>query len=227
MTRCKAVGAMNVVVGPNRSSAATATGRVEPGQHHDAATSQQRGAGEADRDRVVHGRAHQMRVGGVESPQVGLVLEQRPGLVLVEHTRPHPLGATGRPRRVVHGPHQRIGRQIGVGARQERAAARRIGHHQGRVGVGDERRRARPPSSVALSRTGTTPRRAAARTHTRRLADDGRQNSHAVARSDADMVERTRHPALRILGWPGLERLDPVRRSRARSGSQRRASPRS
>lgn len=112
--------------------------RVERAQDHHGASRQQRAAAEADGDRVVERRTHEVSVGGVELPEVGLLADQRGGLGVVEHPRPHALGLPGRSGRVVHRPGQGVGRDVGRLARGE---ARELGvvDHAGRPGVVEQR----------------------------------------------------------------------------------------
>lgn len=79
-----------------------------------------------------------MDVGGVEPPQVGFVLEEPTGVVVIEYSGPHPFGASRRPRRVVHGTGERIRSQFSAPTVEERSEAGVVENGERGLGVGDQ-----------------------------------------------------------------------------------------
>ena len=114
-------------------------GRIESAEDDTGPARQQGAGGETDGDRVVHGRADQVHVARAEVPQLGLVGEGGGRSVLVPQARPHALGPTGGARRVVHGPSQRVGRQVHGWAPVQGGEPGHVGDDERRPGVGHQR----------------------------------------------------------------------------------------
>ena len=124
--------------GPQLAQDPEGGGRLEPSQDGQGATPQQRARSEADRHRVVHRRADQVQVVGIELPQVGLVVEDRRRRRLVPQAGRHPLGPAGRPRGVVHGPGEGSRGQVDRVATVQRGQRLPVEHPEHRLGVGQQ-----------------------------------------------------------------------------------------
>ena len=209
---------MKAVVGRSRRSdrRAAAAASKRDRMANDAAP-QQRPGGEADRRRC--GTSASRPGGGrrVRTP-TGRPRRRRPAARSPRPSTPgrHPLGPAGRPRRVVHGTGQRVGRQLGRRALVERGQGL-VGRATVRTGSASASRRSRSAGSrVALSSTGTTPVAGGPEHGTEQVGRRRQAERHPVARAGSRRPPGAGRPALARLGLGRLEDLDrrPVRRHR-------------
>ena len=113
-------------------------GRVEVRQHRDAPAGQQGARGEAQGSGVVDRRDDEVDVVGPEAPELALLDHEVARVVRLEQARPHTLRSTGRARREVHGPAQRVGREVDGWSVQEGPQGGRVVHDQRGVEVAVE-----------------------------------------------------------------------------------------
>ena len=188
---------MNAVVGRSWSIASSRSDGVELAADHHRAACEQRATAESDGDRMMKRRADEVRVVGVETPLLGLLVVERFRLRLREHTRPHAFRLTAGARRVVHRSGKRVPRELGRWPRDE-LGEHRVVDDQLRVSIGDQR------VAFTVEQPGIEHDRHdsdAQRAQDRRQHVAGGRGEHrdAVCRRETTRQQRTRHAPLRLL----------------------------
>ncbi len=209
--RWRWVGTRKAVVGRSRRSTSSAVEASKRLRMAKRPAREQRAGTEAHRDRVVHRRADQVQVRGIEVPDCRLVLEDRLCGALVPHPGGHALGSSGSARRVVHRAGQRVRRQLRRRALEQARQHGVVEDLEGRLRIGDEK--------VALGRgergveeDRDHPAACRAEDGTDQIGRRREAEGDAIAHRAASGAQRPRHPALTVLG---VRRLEHLHRRRA------------
>jgi hypothetical protein len=147
-----------------------------------------------------------VRIAGDEFPEIGLVLEEPPGVVVLEHSRPHALGPPGRTRRVVHRTRQRVGRQLHLIAFEQGGQGAIVEHGERRLGVGRQRVTFGRKQGGVEQDGDDAPAQCAEHAHQERRRRREAEGD-PVARHQAGGVQGAGDAPLRLLGRHRLEEL--------------------